>query len=207
MRLCTSDIQPTSLANVGHRESEEDQRNDAIQQLSEYFQENKERLVKELCDTFRENLDEDRTNADRGDAVAHWSVANWYASDTCVSDLRKSALWMEKAASLGIVSAIEDTGLNYLRGRGVLPDYVKAYAYLSVYSAVSNEEAFVRVINEYTLPEAASYLDQGRLDEAKEKARDLYMSLPDSLIQTDELSRTLDERWQRDVEAGKYRVR
>ena len=105
-----SGIQPTSLANVGDRQSEEDERNDAIQQLSAYLQENKERSVKELCDTFRENLEEDRTKALRGDAVAHWSVANWYASDTCVSDLRKSAFWMEKAASLGIVSAIEIRG-------------------------------------------------------------------------------------------------
>jgi hypothetical protein len=175
------------------RANQEDQmKQDALAQLAAAVASRKQ----DWCETIyrtpeRQYLEE----AANGDAVSQYRLAGLYnMEDICVTDARRSAYWMERAAANGIVDAIRETGLNYLRGRGFLEDDKKAYAYLSIYVAVSNLNPFVPAVTEYPLREVKDLLSQNDLDEAKRMADGIYSALPDELIQSDELSQIIKRR-------------
>jgi hypothetical protein len=171
---------------------EEEMKQEALRQIAELMADRDQ----DWCETIYRRIETRYlAKAEGRDAVSQYQLATLYdTEDACVTDVRTSAYWMERAATNGIVDAIRETGLNYLRGRGFLEDRKKAYAYLSVYVAVSSFNSFVPAVTEYPLKEAKSLLPQNDLDEAKRMADEIYSALPDNLIQSDELGKIIEIR-------------
>jgi hypothetical protein len=189
----SNSIDTSSFLGSEIRENQEDKmKQDALGRIATAMANHED----DWCETIYRTLERQYLEeAENGDAVSQWQLAGLYnAEDTCVTDARTSAYWMERAAANGIVDAIRDTGLNYLRGRGFLEDDKKAYAYLSVYVAVSNFNSFVSAVTEYALRESKDLLSQNDLDEAKRMADRIYNTLPEGLIQSDVLSQIIHRR-------------
>jgi hypothetical protein len=143
----------------------------------------KEEQERILCENFTKSLKECLRKAEIGDPIAQQQVAYLYASSSaCYYDLRLSANWMERSARGGSVNALREIGLKYLNGDGVLPDPVKAYAYLKVFVSLAPNREFARVIREVTIEQVVlPLLDSESVGRAEEMAREIYGSLPRQL--------------------------
>lgn len=82
------------------------------------------------------------TAALRGDSEAQFLVGTIYERGAIVEqDMKKAALWYEKAAAQGYVDAEYNLGIMYAAGRGVEPDETKAILWLQRAADQGDEEA------------------------------------------------------------------
>jgi TPR repeat protein len=80
--------------------------------------------------------------ASGGDPVAMFLFAYLTATDTSrPGGPARAAPWFEKAAELGLPSAMANLGLLHLRGQGVPQDYVLGYMWLNLSVAAGLAEA------------------------------------------------------------------
>lgn len=78
-----------------------------------------------------ESLQETMAKAQKGDAVAQWSLSLRYAKGIGVKQSwAKAKAWMEKSAAQGNLQAIGDLGVMYFRGYGVNQDYARGRSLL-----------------------------------------------------------------------------
>jgi uncharacterized protein len=168
----------------------------ALYELGCYYSQNDK--IKDPEKSFRYYMEA----AEKGHAAAMCSLAIIYEGK---NDLIESMRWMLKAAEAGDKDSFFYLGHRYQNGEGVPVNFVKAYAWFSIWSY--DEKEGTEGIGRRRLKELTAQMSPGRIAEAQELAAQIWVRLEKKLSPSPNVSAEDKVRSQIILDIERYKLR